>query len=232
MKRRGDFSRRTFIERAALGAVVAGSALGSSSGLSGGRMTGGGEGIKVCIFSKHLQWLDYEEMGEAAAELGFDGVALTTRPRGHVLPERASEDLPRAVEAVRKAGIEVPMLTTAITDPEDSASQTILSLADQLNIRFYRMGYFSYENATDISARLDELKPQVKALAALNQQHRVFGGYQNHSGERYVGAPIWDVWELIRNLNSKWIGCQFDIRQSTGRLQLPAPETLSIGWSR
>jgi len=201
-----------FLERAVLGGAAAGSLLTSSNVLKGET---GSKKIKICVFSKHLQWLDYGDMGEAAAEIGFDGVALTTRPNGHVLPERAVEDLPKAVEAVRKAGIDVPMLTTAITDPEDPHSRTILRLAQQLGIGHYRMGYYSYEKTAAIGAQLNELKPKVRRLAELNQHFQVFGGYQNHVGERYVGAPIWDVWELVRDLDPNWVGCQFDLRHAT-----------------
>ncbi len=215
MRKMGTLSRRGFLESAGLAAALAGSLRTSPAQLSGEVTSQKGKKTKLCIFSKHLQWLGYKEMAEAAAEVGFDGVALTVRPGGHVLPERAQQDLPRAVEAVREAGIEVPMLTTAITDPKDPHTESILGLAGQFGIRHYRMGYYSYENADDISDRLNRLKPQVKGLAEMNQQYGVFGGYQNHVGESYVGAPIWDVWELIRNLDPTWIGCQFDIRHAT-----------------
>jgi len=41
------------------------------------------------------------------------------------------------------------------------------------------------------------------------------GTYQNHAGSRYVGAPIWDLHQLLRDLDTRWIGCQFDIRHAT-----------------
>ena len=69
---------------------------------------------QLCIFSKHLANLDYEQLGKTTRELGFDGVDLTVRAKGHVLPERATEDLPRAVETVRAHGVAVPMITTEL----------------------------------------------------------------------------------------------------------------------
>jgi len=48
----------------------------------------------ICVFSKHLQWLDFREMASAAREIGFDGIDLTVRPGGHVDPARVVEDLP------------------------------------------------------------------------------------------------------------------------------------------
>src|ERR1051326_5003639 len=70
-----------------------------------------------CFFTKHLPELKYDELGKWLREGGFEGADLTVRPGGHVLPERAVEDLPRAVEAIRSHGVEVPMITTELTRP-------------------------------------------------------------------------------------------------------------------
>ena len=48
---------------------------------------------------------------------------------GHVLPERAADDLPRAVEAAREEGLDVPMITTALTSADDPTARPILSTA-------------------------------------------------------------------------------------------------------
>lgn len=58
--------------------------------------------LKIHIFSKHLQFLNYQDMAEAAAEIGFDGVDLAVRPGGHVVPEKVGNDLPKAVKALEK----------------------------------------------------------------------------------------------------------------------------------
>ena len=95
----GPMSRRNFLSLCAAGTVGM-----ACSGLTPSVFAGNYPKCKVSVFSKHLQWLDYEAMAELAAEIGFDGVDLTVRPKGHVLPERVDRDLPRAVDAVRKAG--------------------------------------------------------------------------------------------------------------------------------
>jgi hypothetical protein len=73
---------------------------------------------KIYIFSKQLQWLEYEQMAKTAREVGFDGVDLTVRPGGHVLPERVRQDLPKAIREINKNGLLADRITTAITDPE------------------------------------------------------------------------------------------------------------------
>ena len=45
---------------------------------------------RVHLFSKHLQFLDYDKMSRAAAELGFDGLDVTVRKGGHVTPAAAA----------------------------------------------------------------------------------------------------------------------------------------------
>jgi len=169
---------------------------------------------RINIFSKHLQWLDYKGMAGTAAEIGFDGVDLTVRPKGHVLPERVQDDLPRAVEAVKEAGLRVEMITTTITDPRDEHTQAILKTAGSLGIRYYRMGYYHYDKTGDIIAQLNEIKPAFRDLVAMSKQYGLAASYQNHAGTKYVGASLWDLHHLIQDLDRRWIGSQFDIRHA------------------
>jgi hypothetical protein len=70
--------------------------------------------LSISIFSKHLHWLNYKDMASLTAQLGYDGIDLTVRKDGHVLPENVTRDLPKAVEAIRNAGLEVYTITTDI----------------------------------------------------------------------------------------------------------------------
>ncbi len=167
----------------------------------------------ICVFSKQLQWLEYDAMAETAAAIGFDGIDLTVRPGGHVLPERVEDDLPRAVEAVRKAGLSVPMMTTAVVDARDPHTEPILRTAAGLGITHYRLGYLSYDAKKGIVGSLDAYRPQMEELAAMNERYGLHGGYQNHAGTR-VGAPVWDLWLLLKDLNPHYIGCQYDVRHA------------------
>jgi len=209
-----DRSRRQFLAAAAGAAAV----VGTSSLLAGSEVTAredvGDGDLGISVFSKCLQWLDYPAMAEMAAEAGFDGVDLTVRPGGHVLPERVEDDLPRAVEAVGKAGIRIPMIVTTITDPGDPQAEKILKTAGRLGIRYYRPGYYRYTDSAPIKAQLDEIKPRLRDLAAMNRQYGVAGTYQNHAGVEYVGASLWDLHYLLEGLDRRWIGSQFDIRHA------------------
>ena len=204
-------SRRRFLEMAVAGAALPWPTIARAAA-SGDKNK---PSRKICIFSKHLQWLDYEQMAKTAREIGFDGIDLTVRPRGHVLPERVREDLPRAVHAAKVEGLDVPMMATAITDPTDPLTERILATASQAGVRYYRMGYYRYEDSRTIHQTLNEAKPKLRDLVAMNKHYNIVGTYQNHAGARYVGAPLWDLDVLFGDLDTRWIGCQFDIRHAT-----------------
>jgi len=212
MSKEGKLNIKGVTRREFLTGLAAGGAAVSlhSGGLVGKMQPKSRNRVSLCIFSKHLQWLDYEGMAESAAEVGFDGVALTVRRGGHVLPERAEDDLPKAAEAVKKAGIEISMMTTSITDPDDPNTEKILRTASKLGIGYYRFGYWYYNEKTSIFEQLKEIKSKMRGLAEMNKQYRIFGGNQNHSGTRYFGASIWDTWELVKDLDPSFIGFQFD----------------------
>jgi L-ribulose-5-phosphate 3-epimerase len=171
--------------------------------------------MEICMFSKHLQWLDYTGMAKTAAKLGLNGLDLTVRPGGHVEPERVREDLPKAVKALQKAGLNVSMMTTAITDPDDPTTEPVLETAAAYGIRYYRLGYYRYDQNRDIIEQLNEFKPKMHGIAQLNKKYNMHGAYQNHAGSNFVGASLWDIWEMVKDTDPQWLGCQFDIRHAT-----------------
>jgi sugar phosphate isomerase/epimerase len=165
----------------------------------------------IAIFSKHLQWLDYQDAARAAKETGFDALDIPVRPNGHVLPERVTEDLPRAVDAARDAGLDVTMITTAITGVDDPHAEAVLKTAAGLGIGHYRMGYVRYENR--VRRTLDDTATRWRKLAALNESLGIRAGYQNHSGTN-LGSAVWDLFLVLEEVGSPWVGCQYDIRHA------------------
>jgi sugar phosphate isomerase/epimerase len=166
------------------------------------------------IFSKCLHWLDYSAMATAVAEMGFEGIDLTVRPEGHVIPERVTEDLPKAMEIIKKAGLHIHMITTAINNADDPFTESILKTASSLGISYYRTGWASYDDKVSMEENLKNITSRFSKLAALNKKYNIQGHYQNHSGSNF-GAPLWDLWNVLKEINSPWIGSQYDILHAT-----------------
>ncbi|MHB0876112.1 MAG: sugar phosphate isomerase/epimerase family protein, partial [Anaerolineae bacterium] len=85
--------------------------------------------MKLVMFSKHLSPLSIEDAAKTAGGLGFDGLDLTVRPGGHVEPSDAGEGLPKAVEAVRALGLDVPMITTSIVSADEPHAEAVFQAA-------------------------------------------------------------------------------------------------------
>lgn len=183
--------------------------------------------LKVHIFSKHLQFLNYSDMADAAAEIGFDGVDLTIRPNGHVLPERVADDLPKAVESLREAGLIPIMMTTAIDDANDPVDKKVLEVAAGLGYKFYRMNWFSYPDDKPMPEVIEELSKKVKDLSLLNKKLNIKGCYQNHAGTG-VGSTIWEVYDLIKEADKNYMGLQYDIRHAVVEGGLSWPNGLRL----
>lgn len=166
---------------------------------------------KIHVFSKPLQWLDYDSLAGVLAEAGAEGIDLSVRPGGHVLPEKVETDLPKAFEAARKNGLRMDMIVTGIIRANEKYTESILKTASSLGIKFYRLGYINYDDSLGVWGTLQKYKPDLKILEELNRKYNIHGAYQNHTGTR-VGGPVWDLYELMKDLDPRYIGCQYDVR--------------------
>lgn len=167
-----------------------------------------------CLFSKPLHNRSFAELPAVLDDLGIRAVDLTCRKGGHIAPERAADDLPAAVELLEKAGIAVPMVTTEITDAGKDHAETIIKTVGRLGIRFIKPGYYPYGDLHKLHDRLAEVKARLKDIAGLCGRYGVLAGFHNHSGLT-VGAPMWDLWQLLQDLPAGQIGSYFDLRHAT-----------------
>ncbi|MEQ8682221.1 MAG: TIM barrel protein [Cyclobacteriaceae bacterium] len=170
--------------------------------------------LEIHVFSKHLQFLDYKELGQMVKEMGFNGADLTVRPKGHVLPENVEKDLPKAVEGLKLAGLEPKMMTTAITDVQDPLNKTLLRAAAENGIKYYRLGWFKYPESGSIVEAAKEYNKKMQEIARQNEEVGIYGSYQNHSGANYAGASLWEVQNILAKTSLPHMGCQFDIRHA------------------
>jgi sugar phosphate isomerase/epimerase len=224
-----SLSRRAFVARLGL----AGAALPLSASLAGAQAdkaekkkkaasagaavaaaaSGTGKLGTLHVFSKPLQFLSYADCAAMVAEAGFGGIDLPVRPGGHVLPEKVADDLPRAVEAAKKAGLKVEMITTGIVSAKDPHTEKVLRTAAQVGVKVYRYGNFSYDEKLGVWGSLQKHRETLKELTALNQSLGLHGAIQNHAGTR-VGGPVWDLYEVLRDANPAYSGVQYDIRHA------------------
>ena len=204
-------SRREFIAKSALAAST--TALCASPTLS--CLAAEKLHAPIVVFSKVYQTLklDFDDAAALTAEAGLDGIDCPVRPGGEILPERASDDLPRYAEALRRRSLRMPLLTTAITSASSPRAEEIVRTAKKLDVQFYRLGFIDRQTDAPAGKQVREIKAQLKDLAALNKQIGIAAIIQNHSpvGRSYVGGDLSEMYELVKDFDPVQIGVAFDI---------------------
>ena len=197
-------NRRTFIASSIVTSIPAVSAL-----------TARRERNPLCVFTKPFQSLSYDEMAEIIADLGFDGIEGTIRPGGHITPEQVPDELPKMVEVLRKRKLELTIMASGINNADDKLNIQQLQIAAKLGVKRYRMAYYKYDLKRPIDKQLNELRPTLDNLVALNKELGIQAIYQNHSGSNYVGAPLWDLRELFAKYDPRYVAVGLDMAHMT-----------------
>jgi sugar phosphate isomerase/epimerase len=182
---------------------------------------------KIIGFSKPFQTASPSQTADIVAEVGWDGIECPVRPKGQIEPERVEEELPKMVEALRKVGREVTVITTGIKTV-GPLTEKVLRTASKLGIKRYRLAFWNYSASKPIPEQIAEVRAAMSDLAALNKELDICGGYQNHSGANQFGAPIWDIYEAVKDGDPNHLGTCFDIGHATieGGLSWPTQARL------
>jgi L-ribulose-5-phosphate 3-epimerase len=155
----------------------------------------------LCLFSGSVQGLEYSELPLIAKQLGFDGVDLTVRPGGHVEPRLSNVDLVRAIEEVRGPGLEVPVITTALTTPFDPTVLPVVAIAGHTQVNLFIAGFFRTQNVN--------YKRDIAGLISVGSRYGMATALHNYTGDDAGEAP-WDAVELVAGFDPKWASLFFD----------------------
>jgi len=146
--------------------------------------------MKLVMFSKMLKNvgnLNLEKAGDYIAMMGFDGVDLTVRPGGHVLPEEASRKLPEAVELLSSKGLDVPMITSSITSADEKYAEEIFKTASECNVKFIKLGYWRYEGFGKIKEQIRNLQTK-RGVRRYSRPSHPFGKLFNFKSRRCLSS--------------------------------------------
>jgi sugar phosphate isomerase/epimerase len=166
--------------------------------------------MKFIMFSKHLEQLNYEELADTIAEIGLDGVDLTVRSPGHVLPENVKTDLPKAAKAIRTRGLEIGWITTAITSASSPHAEEILATARDLGIRQFKLGYHRYNGFGNLKQQIEEVRQDLQTLERLCHKYDIQGGMHVHSGP-FMSAEPPIIYLLLQGFDPAAVGLYADL---------------------
>jgi L-ribulose-5-phosphate 3-epimerase len=170
----------------------------------------------LTLYSISLQWADYNEAADAAAKAGWPAIGWTVRGGGHVLPENVVRDLPKAVAAAKKAGLQVPIIITPIRDATVPYAEACLDTMSKLGLRYYQAPTLAqYDYTKDLQPQLDAWKPRIEQLAKLNEKYGTTAVYHVEGGAGNIGGGAWDLWLAVKDFDTKYVGMDLDLGHAT-----------------
>ena len=186
-------------------------ALGTATALLGSRAFANdppARGPKVGVFSESFQDLPIPEVCRIFAAMGLDGLDLTVRPGGHIEPGDAPEQLPKAQQAAREAGIDILFLTTNITDNDD-VSDRLLAACAESGVSKIKLGYYRYGEFGTLKQRIEEIRSSIGRVAKLGARHGVLPCVHIHSGDT-IPSHGTQLYDLIRDFSPDEVGAYVD----------------------
>ena len=170
---------------------------------------------KICVFTKPLQELDFQQLAELLSKWPVAGVEATVRQGGQIDSSKAPEQLPRLFEALQARDRHYMILATDINSVESPEVESVLKTASKLGIRYFRMAYYKYDLEKPMLPQLEKYSNQARKLADLCGSLHMTALYQNHAGANYVGAAVWDLVQLMKDLPKDRMAIAMDIRHTT-----------------
>jgi sugar phosphate isomerase/epimerase len=170
--------------------------------------------MRTIMFTKHLQSMSIGDAGRAIKALGFEGVELTVRPGGHVLPERVDEDLPRAVDELGELGLQVPALVVEIHDRQEAYSVAVCRAAGRVGARELRTSSARYRQFGTIREQIGAARRAAKELESLGEEFGVRLDVHCHSGD-FLSSSGALLAMVVDGTDPRFVGVSLDLGHLT-----------------
>ena len=168
----------------------------------------------VVIFAKHVQEMDFAELGRRLKAISADGIEATLRKGGQIDPEHLSDRLGTLVDALAKSDQRV-IIAASNVNAVNAASENYIAELAKSQVPYLRMAYYKYDLSKPMLPQLDAFAKQAADLSKLCAAHGVTALYQNHAGRAYVGAALWDLHQALKEVDSDGLKVAVDIRHTT-----------------
>lgn len=168
--------------------------------------------VPIAIFEKVFEALNYDELADAVAQIGADGIEATIRDNGHIKPESAAEEVAKMQAALERRGKRIVIAATDVRRADQPLAAPLLKTLKANGVSHYRLGHYSFDLDRPLKPQMAEFAARARELAALNQEIGIQGLYQNHSGERFLGGLVWDAATLLDGIDPHALGLALDTR--------------------
>lgn len=175
---------------------------------------------RFAVFAKHLQGFTLKECCQRVKAAGFDGLDLTVRPGGYVVPPPETTPgafasaLKEAVGVCRDHGLEVPLLTTGLIDADDPAAGVTIETAAAVGVREIKLHYWPWPPHQSLREATALARRQFAGLVDIARKNRVRLNIHNHSGD-FVSHSVEVVARLLADHDPGVAGAYLDPAHAT-----------------
>jgi sugar phosphate isomerase/epimerase len=163
--------------------------------------------MQFVLFTDNLADLSIREACRGAKRAGFDGLDLTLRPGGHVLPENAEKGLPEAQTIADEEGVSIPMVSTGIVASDAPFAESIIAAA-HVRIQVIKLGYWRYQAFGTLTKQLDEARKKLAGIVALCRRYHLRPCLHAHSGPILSNGPL--LYLLLKDYSPAELGAYVD----------------------
>jgi sugar phosphate isomerase/epimerase len=214
-------NRRRFLQQT-VAAAAAGGTLLAGPALAEPPMQHNPLKNPIAVFAKHVQGLEFEELGRRLSSIDVQGIEATLRRGGQIEPEQLPDKLGWLCDALGQHDQRV-IIAASNVNQVTAASEAYIGQLARFEIPYLRMEYYRYDFNRPILPQLDAFAKQAAELAALCESAGVTALYQNHAGRNYVGAALWDLLQVLSEIDRQYLACAMDIRHTTVELSQSYP---------
>lgn len=170
--------------------------------------------MRYIMFSKHLQELSVVEAGRAISGLGLNGVELTVRPGGHIVPEGVEQRLPEAVAALAGVGVSVPAIVVEIHHRREAGAIEVCRAAASVGATHLRTSSLRYQQFGRMREEIAAARAQASELEALGREFGLRLCVHVHSGPM-LSAQAGVLLDIIGHTDPRYVGVSLDIAHLT-----------------
>ena len=165
--------------------------------------------MKYALFTDNLSDLDIDQVCEEVKKHGFDGIDITLRPGGHVVPENVEMGLSRAYQVATRAGIEILMASTAITGVDSPNARNIIKSCGHYGVRQIKLGYWRYHPFGTLIKQIDAARRKLEKVIRLTSHYRIQPCVHVHSGDILAnGGAI--LYLILKEFDPNTVGAYVD----------------------
>jgi sugar phosphate isomerase/epimerase len=165
--------------------------------------------MQYVLFTDNLADLTIDQVCMEVKRAGFDGIDLTLRPGGHVLPRNAEMGLSEARTIADRHQVTIPMASTAISDVDSPHAEAVVAACAHYGVKQIKLGYWRYEPFGKIQKQIDAAKKKLEGIVKLTGKYHVQPCVHVHSGDILAnGGPL--LYLLLQDFSPDQVGAYVD----------------------